>query len=50
MNRKFLAKILAASLVLTAVPAVPGIEVNANAEELSIGSQTGGGVFRFNRK
>ncbi len=49
MNRKFLAGFLAASLVLTAAPVVPGMEVNADAEELSIGSQTGG-VFRFNRK
>ncbi len=45
MNRKFLAGFLAASLVLTAAPVVPGMEVNADAEELSIGSQTGGGYL-----
>ena len=43
MNRKFLAKILAASMVLTAAPAIPCME--ADAEELSIGSQTGGGYL-----
>ncbi len=48
MNKKFLAKILAVSMVLTAAPYLPGMK--ANAEELSTGSQTGGGVFRFNRK
>ncbi len=42
MNRKFLAGFLAASLVLTAAPVVPGMEANADAEELSVGSQTGG--------
>ncbi len=45
MNRKFLAGFLAASLVLTAAPVVPGMEVNADAEELSIGSQTGEGYL-----
>lgn len=42
MKRKFLAKILAASLVITAAP---GIDINAGAEELSRMSQkTGGGI------
>ena len=45
MNRKFLAGFLAASLVLTAAPVVPGMEANADAEELSTGSQTGGGYL-----
>lgn len=45
MDRKILAKILAASLVITAAPAVPGLETGVSAEELSLG-KTGGG-FRF---
>ncbi len=43
MNKKFLAKILAVSMVLTAAPYLPGMK--ANAEELSTGSQTGGGYL-----
>ena len=53
MNRKFLAKILAVSMVFTAAPVMPGIEANADAEELSIGSQTGNkdlGFVGINRK
>ena len=37
MNRKFLAKVLAASLVLTATPALPGAEADAASQK------TGGG-------
>lgn len=47
MNRKFMAMFLSASLVLTAAPAIPGLEAGASAEELSLGSKTGGGVFKF---
>ena len=43
MNKKFLAKILTVSMILTSAPAMPGMEISANAEELGIGSQTGGG-------
>ena len=53
MNRKFLAKILAVSMVFTAAPVMPGIEANADAEELSISSQTGNkdlGFVGINRK
>ena len=48
MNKKFLAKILAVSMLLTAATYLPGMK--DNAEELRTGSKTGGGVFRFNRK
>ncbi len=39
MNRKFLAKVLAASLVLTATPALPGAEADAASQK------TGGGYL-----
>ncbi len=42
MNRKFMAMFLSASLVLTAAPAIPGLEAGASAEELSLGSKTEG--------
>ena len=44
MNRKFLAKVLAASLVLTATPALPGAEADAASQK------TGGGVFKLSKK
>lgn len=44
MKRKFLAKILAASLIFTAAPVMPGLETGTNAEELSIGSKDGGSL------
>ncbi len=44
MNRKFLAKVLAASLVLTATPALPGAEADAASQK------PGGWVFKFSKK
>ncbi len=45
MNRKFLAKVLAASLVLTATPALPGAEADAGAKELDVVSQEANGYL-----
>ena len=42
MNRKFLANVLAASLVLTMAPVVPNVDADA-AQKLSVSSQQGGG-------
>ena len=39
MERKFLAKLLAVSMAVTAVPVLPGIEAGADAKELGITSQ-----------
>ena len=39
MEKKFLAKLLAVSMAVTAVPVLPGIEAGADAKELGITSQ-----------
>ena len=43
MNRKFLANVLAASLVLTMAPVLPNVDADA-AQKLNVSSQQGGGI------